>query len=88
MTNSQHMPLVRILLFARAAELCGARETLLELPAPASVYDAWSHLQARSPELAELKDATRVARNGHLASFDDVLLDGDELALLPPVGGG
>jgi molybdopterin converting factor small subunit len=82
------VPLVRVLAFARARELLAGRERSLDLPAGARVRDAWAALASQVPELETLAGSTRIARNGRIGSLDDVLRDGDELALLPPVGGG
>jgi molybdopterin converting factor small subunit len=79
---------VRVLVFARIAELLGAREAALELGTSARVADVWSALAARAPELTTLQASTRIARNGRIAAFDETLADGDEIAFLPPVGGG
>ena len=79
---------VRVLAFARIAELLGAREEVLDLDANARVADAWAALARRVPELAALESSTRAARNGRVAAFNEPLADGDELAFLPPVGGG
>jgi MoaE-MoaD fusion protein len=79
---------VRVLAFARLRELLGAAERSLDLPEGARIEDAWSALARESAALAGERRSTRAARNGRLASFDTVLGEGDELALLPPVGGG
>ncbi|HEY1975373.1 MAG TPA: MoaD/ThiS family protein [Candidatus Baltobacteraceae bacterium] len=79
---------VRVLAFARVAELLGAREEALEFGGNACVADAWAMLTQRVPELSVLEASTRAARNGRIAAFDEPLADGDELAFLPPVGGG
>jgi molybdopterin converting factor small subunit len=79
---------IRIVAFAALRELFHAPEHAIELPAGARVADAWSALAHEHPALAAHRASTRVARNGQLASFEDGLADGDELALLPPVGGG
>lgn len=79
---------VRVLAFARLRELLPQTQPEIELRSGARVGDAWALLAQRYPALGELRGSTRVARNGAMASFDDVLADGDELALLPPVGGG
>lgn len=78
---------VRVVAFARVAELVG-RETTLPIGGNARVRDAWESLVARAPALAELEATTRTARNGRIVDRDEPLHDGDELALLPPVGGG
>ncbi|HET6275406.1 MAG TPA: MoaD/ThiS family protein [Candidatus Cybelea sp.] len=79
---------IRILAFAALRELCHAPEHAIELPAGARVTDAWGALAREFPALAAHRASTRIARNGQVASFEEALADGDELALLPPVGGG
>jgi molybdopterin converting factor small subunit len=79
---------VAIAAFAGLRELLDGPGTKLDLPAGASVGDAWSALELRYPGLIPLAASTRLARNGRVASRSDELADGDELALLPPVGGG
>jgi molybdopterin converting factor subunit 1 len=79
---------VRVLAFARIAEVLGTREEPLELDAGSRVADVWAALAKRAPELAALEQSTRAARNGRIAAFDEPLADGDEIAFLPPVGGG
>ena len=79
---------IEIRAFARARELLGSGALVLDLPAGATVADAWAALEQRVPQLREFAASTRVARNARMAKRDDALSDGDELALLPPVGGG
>ena len=79
---------VRVLAFARIAELLGRRETVETLTDGSSLRDLWNALVEQRPELAPLGEATRFAKNGRLAGASDVLSQGDEVALLPPVGGG
>ena len=79
---------IRVLAFARLRELLEAPERSLEFPEGARVADAWGALAAGVPALSKERRSTRVARNGRLVSFEETLADGDELALLPPVGGG
>ncbi len=79
---------IRVLAFAHLRELLGRAELALELPANAKAGDAWALLAQRLPALAAAGASTRLARNGALVSAQEPLRDGDELALLPPVGGG
>lgn len=79
---------VHLLAFARLRELLEARETPLVLADGATAQSAWDALAERVPALAPLGPSTRFACNGKLVVGDEVLHDGDELALLPPVGGG
>jgi MoaE-MoaD fusion protein len=79
---------VRILAFARLRELLTAPEETIELPEDAAVSDMWRVIASRYPGVADLAQSTRVARNGVVVAADHRVCDGDELALLPPVGGG
>lgn len=79
---------VRVLAFARVRELLGVAQRGLELADGARVGDAWTALERDCPALGEIAASTRLARNGRIAEAGDSLCDGDELALLPPVGGG
>jgi molybdopterin converting factor small subunit len=79
---------VRVLAFARLRELLGRGEFRLELEPEADVGSAWSALCVLHPPIAPLEASTRFARNGRLVEGGEPLADGDEFALLPPVGGG
>jgi molybdopterin converting factor small subunit len=79
---------VRVLAFARLRELLGRGELRLELGPQADIAEAWSALCALHPPIASLGASTRFARNGRLVEPSEPLADGDEFALLPPVGGG
>ena len=81
------MPSIRVIAFAHARELLAAPNCALDLQQAATVDDAWAALRERYPKLAAL-EAVRFARNGRLASGGEALQDGDELAVLPAVGGG
>ena len=79
---------VRVLAFARLRELLGFGERDIELGPPATLDEVWRSLTAGIPAATGLRASTRFARNGVLADGATALGDGDEVALLPPVGGG
>jgi len=79
---------IAIAAFAGLREILGSTPVQLDLPDGASAGDAWSALETRHPALSGLAASTRLACNGRVASRSETLRDGDELALLPPVGGG
>ena len=80
---------VRVRAFARMRELLGESEFDLEVPDGATLVDCWDALRARNRKVDTLASATRIARNGRVAALlDERIADGDEIALLPPVGGG
>jgi molybdopterin synthase catalytic subunit len=79
---------IRVRLFAIQRELVGERNVALDLPDDATVADGWAALAGRFPVLAPGHDSVRFARNGEYADLTDPLVDGDELAVIPPVSGG
>jgi molybdopterin synthase catalytic subunit/molybdopterin synthase sulfur carrier subunit len=79
---------VRVLAFARLRELLGFGEREIDLAAHATLDDAWRAVTGAAPEAARLRASTRFARNGVVSDGAVALGDGDEIALLPPVGGG
>lgn len=79
---------VRVLFFGVLKEAAGAAEAELELPAGATVAAALEAAAAQWPGLARHRRSTVAAVNQKYASKTDVLREGDELALLPPVSGG
>ena len=78
---------VRILLFGQYRDDAGASELTFDLPAGATASDAVAELRAQKPS-SLIPERPVVAVNMSYASLHDVLADGDELALLPPVAGG
>jgi len=79
---------VRVLAFAAVRDLLGEHRLEIELEDGSRVGAAWDRLAAGHERLAALRPSVRVARNGRIVSFEERIADGDELALLPPVGGG
>jgi molybdopterin converting factor small subunit len=79
--------IVHVLAFARVRELLGFADRAIELRDGATAGEAWEAL-CGSAELRSLTESTRLARNGAIVEAGATLYDGDELALLPPVGGG
>lgn len=79
---------IRVRLFALQREQLGRRELELELPASASVGQAWERLVAEHPVLEPATASVRFARNGVYAQPAEPLREGDEMAVIPPVAGG
>lgn len=79
---------VRVLAFARLRELLGFGERTLHVATDATLDDLWLQVTAAQPEAARLRASTRFARNGVVVEGGVALSEGDELAFLPPVGGG
>jgi len=80
---------VHVRAFARMRELLGESDFDLEVSHGATLADCWAALVARNVEIASLAGATRLARNGRIVPLlDERVSEGDEVAVLPPVGGG
>ena len=81
---------VRVRLFAVQREQAGTREVELDLAdtPPPDVEAAWTGLIERFPVLAPGRSSMRFARNGAYADPATRLVDGDEVAMIPPVSGG
>ena len=80
--------MIRVIAFARVRELVGFSEREFGLAETPTVGALRARLEGDAPELARLRSSTRVARNGLLVDDSATLSEGDEVALLPPVGGG
>jgi len=79
---------ISVLAFARLRELFGFSARELEVPSGSNLETLWDRLVADRPDAAPLRASTRFARNGILVDGLTSLADGDEIALMPPVGGG
>ncbi len=78
-----------ILYFAAARDRAGlAQEQLAVLPPPGTVHAVLELVGQRHPELRPLFPHLRVAVNQCFAQLDEVVPEGAEVALIPPVAGG
>ena len=75
-------------LFAAVREAVGRDRVEVSLPAGSSARDLLDHLVAAYPAIAPWREGLGVAINLELARADAPLSAGDEVALIPPVGGG
>jgi molybdopterin converting factor subunit 1 len=77
---------VHVLYFGVLKDVIGHRDAVMDVPEGASVNDLLAlHREAGA---GSVWDSVAVAVNQEYARADDVLKDGDEVALLPPVSGG
>jgi len=79
---------VRVRLFARLREVAGVGVFEQDLSQGATVEDLVAALHAGYPCLAGLTARTIISVNQAFASPDQVLREGDEVAIFPPVSGG
>jgi MoaE-MoaD fusion protein len=79
---------ITALLFGQAREMAGAASLEMEVAQPATVASAFAVLVADHPKLAAMERSLLFAVNEEYAGREQVLNDGDQLAVLPPVSGG
>ncbi len=79
---------VKVLFFGVLREIVGVKEEALELPGGSRLGEVFDHYAARHPRLREMASSIVMARNQTFSSVDTPVMEGDELALLPPVSGG
>ena len=79
---------VKVRFFAAPREALGFGETEVLLPDGATVADLIERLKAQYPVLHAYTRFLNVAVNRAYVGMRTRLRDGDEVACLPPVGGG
>jgi molybdopterin synthase catalytic subunit len=60
----------------------------MEVPEGSTIESLFSELMERYPKLGGFADSVAIARNAQFATPGEMLAEGDEIALLPPVSGG
>lgn len=79
---------VRVLFFARYAQLAGREKAEVVVPSPASAGDVVRQARAQFPGAEHIPERPLVAVNLAHAKLSTPVADGDEVALLPPMAGG
>ncbi|MCU1320008.1 MAG: molybdopterin converting factor, subunit 1 [Edaphobacter sp.] len=79
---------VQVLYFGILKDAFGGESEVVELAQGASVADLIKIYREREVGRAGVWDSIAVAVNQEYAQAGDVLQEGDEVALLPPVSGG
>jgi molybdopterin converting factor subunit 1 len=79
---------VTVLYFGVLKDVMGHRSTVMDVAEGASVADLVALHRLSEKAAATVWDSIAVAVNQEYARAEDVLKDGDEVALLPPVSGG
>jgi len=79
---------IHVRYFAALREATGRSDDTFELPTGTTVADVRKLLLESYPALADILARCAVAINRSYATLQAVLDDGDELAFIPPLGGG
>jgi molybdopterin converting factor subunit 1 len=79
---------INVLLFGACREAAGAEELVCEVAAPVTVGQAWAELKRGYPALGGFAQSVLFAVNEEHVRAEQALLEGDTLAIFPPVSGG
>lgn len=79
---------IRVAALGSAADALGWRERAISMPAGATLSHLVARLEGDCPRLAEARGRVRYAIGDRFAEPSEVLRDGDEVAIIPPVSGG
>ena len=79
---------VRVRLFATLRQLAGWSQQPLALPDGATLRDALAEIDRQYPALSIGTHTFYAAVNQEYAKGEQVLHEGDEVAIFPPVSGG
>jgi len=79
---------VKVRFFAASREAMGTGEIEQELPPGSTVEELMARLANEYPALRPYTRLIKVAVNRQYAAPETELREGDEVACLPPVGGG
>lgn len=79
---------IRLKFFAHYAELVGKDELQLSMSLPATVADVVQRARTEIPGAGAIPERPLAAVNLRHVRLDSPVVDGDEVALLPPLAGG
>jgi molybdopterin converting factor small subunit len=79
---------VSVRFFARYAELAGCTWSAVNVETPATVADVIARVREEFPGTRALPPKPLAALNQRQVRLDQLVNDGDEVALLPPLSGG
>ena len=79
---------ISVLFFGILKDLTGRAADRIELPAGASAATVFEHYAVQFPKLRAMENRILLARNQEFVRPAESVMDGDEIAFLPPVSGG
>lgn len=81
---------IKVLFFARSRELAGTTEKILKLQEGCTTKTLVDELLAEFPDLSQIRGSFVLSLNQEYLSpgQEEVLTDGDEVAIIPPISGG
>jgi molybdopterin synthase catalytic subunit len=79
---------VKVLFFGQLKDITGRSQDALEIQEGATLKDVFEHYALEYPKMQQIRGSVVIACNQNFAEASTRVLDGDEIAFLPPVSGG
>jgi molybdopterin converting factor subunit 1 len=79
---------VKVLFFGQLKDITGRAEDQLDVAEGARLSTVFDHYAGRFPRVGAMAASIVLARNQEFADASAAIVDGDEIAFLPPVSGG
>jgi len=79
---------VKVKFFAALREGIGKSELEIEIPTGSRLKDLMERLKSEYRAIGEFRNPLALSINKEYAKGDELLKEGDEIALIPPVSGG
>ncbi len=79
---------ISLRLFSVYRDITGVRQMIIEVPEQITLEDLFQTLLEHHPRLRDLRKSALFAVNREFVESDLKLKEGDEVAIMPPVGGG
>ncbi|MFW5945303.1 MAG: MoaD/ThiS family protein [Candidatus Natronoplasma sp.] len=81
-------PKVLVKFFASARDIVGKKDLEMEIKKNWKVRDVMEDLFQEYPDLQEMEDHLLISVNKDRTGREEILKNGDEIAVMPPVTGG
>ena len=79
---------VKVLFFGMLKDIVGGGEEELDLPPDTRLENIFDHYAGRFPRLKDMAGSIVIAKNREFSKLSTGIVEGDEVAFLPPVSGG
>jgi molybdopterin converting factor subunit 1 len=79
---------ITVFFFAVLRDKAGVKQTFMEIPSNTNISEFKTMVVERFPKITNSMESTLISVNKEVAFDDDIIPDGAEVALFPPVSGG